>query len=124
MSKAVPEKLFSPLEGAINRRGIGIYQELGGVAAKPLSGRPRAVNSQAVTLARADIGQQAVPDMSRTLWKLEALFVAGVVEEAHLYGVGNVRRHCEIGAPGDRRCPEREIETSLYIHPLTVPRPR
>ena len=75
-------------------------------------------------MARADFGQQAVPDMSCALRKLEPLFVAGLVEKAHLNGVGNVRRHCEIGAPVDRRRSEREIETSLYIHPLTVPCPQ
>jgi hypothetical protein len=55
--------------------------------------------------------------------KLEALFVAGLVEEAHLYRIGNVRRHSEICPTVNRGCSEREIVTSLYIHPLTVPFP-
>jgi hypothetical protein len=62
--------------------------------------------------------------MSCTLRKLDSLFVAGLVEEAHLDRVGNVRRDREIGPLGNRSCAEWEIVTSLYIHPLTVPFPR
>src|SRR5579863_7607734 len=124
MGEAVPEQFFAPLDAAIDRRGIGINQQLGGVAAKAFSGRPRAVHPEPIVLARADPRQQAVPHMSCTFRELEPLFVARLVEEAHLYRVGNVRRDREIGPLRNRSCAEREIVTSQYIHPVTVPLPR
>ena len=116
MSETMPEQSFTPFDAAIDRRGVGVYEQLGGVAAEPLGGRPRAVHPEAVALARADSREQAVPDMSSPLRKLEPLFLA----RPRRRGTPPRRRQCPTQL--QNWCPPRPAwpragNRDLFVHP-------
>ena len=73
-----------PAHAAVDRLGVGIEQQLGGVEAVSALGCVGAVHAQAVALARADAGEVAVPVEGRPLRQLDALFAVVVVEQAEL----------------------------------------
>ena len=88
-------------DGAGDRAGVGVEQQLGGVEAPAALGLPRAVGAEAVALAGPHPRQRAVPDAQRALGQqvpgLDQLAVRAVVEQAHRHRRGLGRPHGEVG---------------------------
>ena len=70
--EGVGEDGLVPAQVALDGLGIGIEQQLGGVAALSLLGRPRAVHAVAVALAGRRAGDVAVPHEAGRLRQVEA----------------------------------------------------
>ena len=104
----VREQRLTPAELALERAGVGIDQELGGIAALALARKPRTVDPIAVALAGLDPGQVAVPHRARSLGQEDARLHVVRVEETELDGVGDVARHREAGAEPVERRPQGE----------------
>ena len=104
----VREQRLTPVELALERAGVGIDQELGGIAALALARKPRTVDPIAVALAGLDPGQVAVPHRAGSLGQEDARLDVVRVEETELDGVGDVARHREAGAEPVERRPQGE----------------
>ena len=94
---------------AIERRGVRIDQQLGGVESLPVAGIVRAVRTQPVTGAGTDIGDEAVEHVAAAFGQCDALDLRlpGPVEQAKLDGRGVRGVHGDIGAAGNEREAER-----------------
>src|SRR3712207_7688127 len=108
LTALVPEAEQRRVQGlvAIDRPGVGVQQQLGGVVPQPRAGVPAAVHAVAVALAGADAGQPAVPDLVGVLPQPEAVLGAVVVEEAQVDRVRTGRPQREVGpgaVPVDRK---------------------
>ena len=93
----VPEHRFVPPDRSLDRLGVGIEEQLGGVAPQALVGRPRTVDAVAVALAGLHVGQLDVPDIPRALGQLDVFLVAVRVEQAEIDLLGDRR---DDGKPG------------------------
>ena len=102
VAEVVAEERLVPVDLAGGRLGVGVEQELVGVAAQALGRVPRAVDAVAVALARLDGRDVAVPDVGVDLGDLEL----GLHERAGLVGVGV--EEAELDALGDL-AEEREV---------------
>ena len=87
-----------PEHRALDRLRVGVDQELVGVEAVALLGRPGPVDAVAVALARADAGQIPVPVVRRVARELDPGLDVVVVEQAQLDALGVLRRDREVGA--------------------------
>ncbi len=83
---------------AFDRLGVGVEQQLRGIAALPLLGSPGSVHAVGIALAWPDAGQVAVPDVASVLGKLDPLLVAALVEEAKVDAGGDLGEEREVGA--------------------------
>ncbi len=92
-----------PVDLALDRLGVGVEEQLAGVAPQPLLRLPRAVDPVAVALARADIGQVRVPAVAVDLRQLDPLLAAALgvvaVQQAQLDALGDAAEEREVG-PG------------------------
>ena len=86
------------VEFAVERPGIGVYKELGGVAAQTVFWFIGAIDAVAVALARGDVGEVNMPHMGGDLRHFDAFLVAFFVDEAELDLVRYFRKKGEVGA--------------------------
>ena len=100
-------RLGRPVDGAVDRLGVGIDEQLGRVEAMALVGRVRTVHAVAVALARSDVRQVAVPVLRPPLGHLDARLVVLVVEQAQLDPLGVLGEHGEVRAAAVPRGAER-----------------
>ena len=71
VAEVVAEQRLVPVDLAAGRLGVGVEQQLGGVAAQALAGVLRAVHAVAVALAGLHLRQVAVPDVGVDLGQLD-----------------------------------------------------
>ena len=94
--EAVAEQGLVPVDLALDGGGVGIQQQLGGVAAKPGGGLERAVDPEPVALPRAQLRRVAVPDHRRALGQGDPRLGAVGLEQAELDRVGDLGEHGEV----------------------------
>ena len=97
----VREAGLVPVDVAVDRLGVRVEQQLGGVAPQALLRVPRAVDPVAVALARADVGEVGVPAVAVDLAHLDAHLgqpLFGVLEQAQLDAFGDAAEQGEVGA--------------------------
>ena len=96
-------------EAPVDRRGMGVDEELGGIEAVAVARVPGPVGAQAVARARPDAGHEAVEDVARAPGQRDArgLGVARGIEEAQLDGGRVGREDGDVGAPLERGDAER-----------------
>ena len=97
-----------PVDGALDRLGVGVDQQLVGVEAVALVGRVGPVHAVAVALSGADPGQVAVPVSARRAGHLDPRLLAVVVEQAQLHALGVLGEDREVGAVAVPGRAERE----------------
>ena len=107
------------------RLGVGVEQQLVVVEAVAGLGLVRAVHPIAVELARAHVGQVAVPDLVGVLGQRDArdLALAGVVEQAQLDLFRVRREQREVGAgtvPGRAQADTADPAKPAPSHPLSL----
>jgi len=83
---------------AVKGTGVGVHQQLVGVAAVAVGGIVGAVDAVAVPLAWLNAGEVGVPDVGIYLGKFNSGFCVVAVEQAQFYFVCNVAEEREIGA--------------------------
>ena len=103
IGEVVPEAGRRPVDLALDRLGVRVEQELGGVAPEAGGRLPRAVHPPAVVLAGTHVGQVDVPDVAVDLGDVDPNLVApslggGVAEQAQLDTFGDAREDREVGA--------------------------
>ena len=111
VAEVVAEQRLVPVDRAGGGLGVGVEQQLVGVAAQPALWVVRAVHAVAVALPRLHGRQVAVPDEPVDLGQLDArLVAAGAVEQAQLDPLGDLAEQREVraaavegGAQGVRR---------------------
>src|SRR5690606_1798748 len=74
-----------PVDVAVDRLGVGIDQQLGGVAPVAFGGIPGSVHSVAVALTASDPGKVGVPAVGVDFLQGDAGLLAVLVEEAQLH---------------------------------------
>jgi hypothetical protein len=105
VAEVVGEAGRVPVDAAVDGLGIGVEQQLVGIASLALGGIPRAVDPEAVALPDADARQVAVPAEPVDLGQRDAGLTAVGVEQAELDGVGGlgvqgeVRARAVVGGP-------------------------
>ena len=104
VAEVVGEERLVPVDVAGRGLGVGVEEQLVGVAALALVGVPRAVDAVAVALAGLHGRDVAVPDVGVDLGDLEPRLgegagVVGVgVEQAQLDALGDLAEQGEVGA--------------------------
>ena len=84
---------------AANSFCIGVDEELGLVEAQSLFRLPRAIDAEAITLARAYAGKEAMPYEGGAFVERDGIGLAIVlIEEAELDAAGELRIEREVGA--------------------------
>ena len=97
-AEGVAEHRRVPVDLALDRLGVGVEQQLGRVAAMAGGRLVGAVDPEAVALARAHVGQVAVPAEGGHLGERDALLGSVVVEQAQLDAGGDLGEEGEVGA--------------------------
>ena len=118
VAEVVREHGLVPLDLALERLGVGVEQQLGRVAAVAVLGRVGAVDAEAVALARADVGEVAVPAEGRRLGQVDARLGAVLVEQAQLDALGDLAEQREVGAAPVVVRAERKRLTWPHLHPI------
>ena len=98
VTEVVAEQRLVPVEDAVDRLGVGIQQQLVRVATVAGFGVVGPVHAIAVTLARLDIGHEAVPDERVHLGQGDPGLVVIRVEQAQLNTLGDLAEQREVGA--------------------------
>jgi hypothetical protein len=98
VAPGVGEAGLVPVDVAVDRLGVGVQQQLAGVAAVPVLRVVRAVDAVPVALAGADVGQVAVVDERVALGQLDPGLGAVLVEQAQLHPVRRLGEQREVGA--------------------------
>ena len=98
VAEVVAEQRLVPVERAVDGLGVGVEQQLVGVAAHPGPGVVGAVDAVSVALPGLDVGQKTVPDESVHLGQGDAGFGAVRVEQAQLDQLGGFTEQREVGA--------------------------
>lgn len=110
-----------PAHLPVHSLGVGVQQQLGGIAPQPGLGVVGTVDPVAVALARFDPGEKAVPHVAVDLGEVEAtLLSARVVEQAQLDPLRNLREQREIGPHALVGCPQRVGVSGPDLHGVTV----
>ena len=117
----MPEDRLAPGDVPVDGCRMGVEQELGGIAAQPVGRIPRAVYPQAVPLARPDVGQVSMPDVSRSFRQRDALLRSVRVEQAELDGIGHFGRHGDIETLGGGRGAQGKGSAGGWLHPYCLP---
>jgi len=112
----VAEQALVPVDLAVRRLGVGVEQELVGVAAQALRRVPRPVHAVAVALPRLHLRQVAVPDEGVHLVELDAGLLAVVVEQAQLHALGDLAEESEVGAAPVERRAQRVGLSGPHLH--------
>src|SRR5690606_37391459 len=107
VAEVVGEAGRVPVHPAVDGLGVGVEQQLVGVAAVPVGRVPGTVDPEAVALADAHPGQVGVPAEAVDLGEGDARLVALVVEQAQLDGLGDLGAQGEVGADVVVGRPER-----------------
>ena len=116
VAEVVAVQRLVPVDVADGRLGVGVEQQLGGVAAQTALRVVRAVDPVAVALSRLDRRQVAVPDERVDLGHRHAGLVASVVEEAELDLLGHLAEDREVGADAVEGRPQRVRRTRPDLH--------
>ena len=120
IAEGVAEQRLVPVDLAAGRLGVGVEQQLVGVAALTLLGVPRPVHAVAVALPGLHLGEVAVPDVAVDLGQLDlGLRRAAArtdVEEAQLDAVGDLAEHGEVGPAAVERGTERIGPSGPGLH--------
>ncbi|MNU90348.1 hypothetical protein D3C71_802130 [compost metagenome] len=99
MAHGVAEQRRRPLQLAHHLPGVGVQQQLVAVETVPGLGRVRAVHAIAVALARAGVGQVAVPYLVGVLGQDDPLHLTPpLVEQAQLHAGGMAAVEREVDA--------------------------
>ena len=105
----VVEDLGAPADLTVEGPGVGVQQQLRGVAPQSPAAVIGAVHPIPVPLPDADPRQVAVPDAAVVLPQRHLLLVARLVEQAQDDPLRHLGRQGEVGAPGIRGRPEGEM---------------
>jgi hypothetical protein len=97
---------------------VGVEQEFAGIESKSCTGTIRPAGAEAICLARADAGSEAVPYPSVILRQWKPRLVSIGIEETQIHALGSLRAHREVGSADDRCGPQREPIARQYLgHP-------
>ena len=96
--EVVAEQRLVPLEGAVDRFGIRVEQQLVRIAPLPRGRIVGAVHAVAVALTRLDAGQKAMPHEAIHLGQRDPCLRAVGVEQTQLDPLGHLAEHREISA--------------------------
>ena len=128
LTEVVGEQRLVPLDVAAGRLGVGVEEQLVGVAAQAVLGVPRAVDAVAVALAGLHGRDVAVPHVGVDLGDLELRLdeLAGVVgvglEQAQLDALGDLAEDREVGAAAvERRAEGVRRARPGFRHGSTLP---
>ena len=129
VAEVVGEAGRVPVDAAVDRLGVGVEQQLVGVAALPGAGVPRTVDPEAVALADADAGQVGVPAEAVDLGHGHPGLGAVGVEQAQLdrrpRPPRTARSWCRCRRrwpPGDRAArPDLDVVAHALLPGLGVP---
>jgi len=121
VAEVVAEKCRAPVDLARRGLGVGVEQQLVGVAAQAAVGRIGPVHAVAVALARLDGRQVAVPDVGVDLGQLDLglggrIFTDPVVEETELDALGDLAEEREVGAAAVEGRAERVRRSGPDLH--------
>ncbi len=105
----VVEDLGAPVQLAVEGAGVGVQEQLRGVAPQSPAAVIGAVHPIPVPLPDADPGQVAVPDAAVVLPQRHLLLVARLVEQAQDDPLRDLGGKGEVGAPGIGRRPQGEV---------------
>ena len=117
----VPEHRLAPGDVPVDGCRMGVEQELGGIAAQAVGRIPRAVHPQAVPLARADVGQESMPDVRCSFRQRDALLGSVPIEQAELDGIGHFGRHGDIETLRRGRGAQGKGAAGGWLHPYCLP---
>src|ERR1035441_10662452 len=119
VAELVVEQRVVPADVPFDRLAVRVEQQLGAVTAPPAGGIVGAVHTVAVTLARCDAGQVAVPDKAVDFGQLDLRLgepaaaaaspgaLTGLVEETQLHTFRDLGEQGEIRAPSVPRRTKR-----------------
>ncbi len=124
ISDVVREERRVPVDVPLDRLPVRIEEELGRVAAVSAFGRPRSVHAEAVPLARPDSREIAVPAERRHLRKLQNCLAAGIIEEAQVHPLGDLRKQREVRARAVVGRAQRKRLTGPHFELRDAARPR
>ncbi len=96
--EVVAEDRGVPVDLAVGGLGVGVEQQLGGVAAQPVRRLEGPVHAVAVALARLHVRQVAVPHVRVHLVDGEARLGAVGVDQAQLHPLGDLAEQREVRA--------------------------
>ncbi len=96
--EVVAEHRRVPVDLTVGGLGVGVEQQLGGVAAQPLLRVVGPVHAVAVALPRLHVGQVAVPDVGVDLAELDAHLGAVGVDQAQVHPLGYLAEQREVRA--------------------------
>ncbi len=106
---------------AIDGLAVGVEQQLGRIAPVPAAQVVRAVHAVAVPLARADVGQVAVPDEPVDLAQRDRCLSAVGVEQAKFNQLSNLGEDREVGPRTIPNGAKRISSARPYAHQETLP---
>ncbi len=116
VTEVVAEERLVPLDLAVRRLGVGVEQQLVGVAAQAPLGLVGPVHPVAVALPGLDLWQEAVPHVRVDLGELDARLVAVLVEQTQLDALGHLAEQREVGAAAVERRTERVSGSWPDVH--------
>jgi hypothetical protein len=94
----VRQHRLTPVDVAVDRAGVRIEEQLRGVAALPVAGRPRPVHAVSVTLTGTDAGHVAVPAERGVLREPDVVLLADLVEQTKVDALGDLGVDRKAGA--------------------------
>ena len=98
VTEVVGEEGLAAVDLPVDRLGVGVEQELDGVAAVAGGGVVRTVHAVAVALAGLHVREVDVPDVGVDLGQLDARLGVVVLEQAQLDAIGGLREQREVRA--------------------------
>ncbi len=96
--EAVVEQRLVPVDGALDRLGVGVEQQFGRVAPRAILRFVRPVDPEPVPLAGVHAGQVGMPDEAVHLRQVHPGFLAGGVEQAHFHPLADLGEQGEVRA--------------------------
>ena len=99
----VGQEVHGVRELAFDRLGVGVEEELGGIATQPVLRIPGAVDAVAVPLAGADLGDVDMPHPGINLGHRDAHLVEFLVEQAQSDRSRDRGVDCEVGTGSIKR---------------------
>ena len=105
-----------PVNGSFNRFCIGINQQFLGDASRSVLRSVRAVDSEAISLACADVWQIPMPAESRDLREFDSGLVSIIVKETQFDSLRDLGEDREIGPGTVKLCAEWVALTYEGLH--------
>ena len=116
LAEAVGEQGLVAVDLAVDGLGVGVEQQLGGVAAVAVLGLVRSVHAVAVELTGLEVGHVRVPHVAVHLAQVVPRLGALVVDEAQLNALGDLGEDGEVHSAAVERRPEGIGVTGPDVH--------